>query len=320
MPASTAAVLICTRNRPIALRNTLASIAHQHAPSLRTIILVDASDATSFEKNQRTVERFTAGSVLHHRYEGAPSAAGQRNLGLQLLPDSVDVVFFLDDDVTLLVGCLRHLATALETTPEWGGVGAVELPAAAPPQATTARTSLLKRFFLIDHSRPGQVLLSGHVSSYSALQQTASPQPTQWLSTCCCAYRCSALRTIRFDEALHGALLEDRDFSYRVASSSNLAVIPKARFVHHRSPINRRSTRQFAYERAVQRYWFSAKNLDHPLRKPAYWWATIGHVMALLTSRKAEKWDALSGHVRGIRAVLTASDPLLRNSEKDVRH
>jgi GT2 family glycosyltransferase len=274
------------------------------------VIVVDASEPDVFLQNQQTTASFTAGPLQHHCYEGAPSAAAQRNQGLQLLPDDTEVVFFLDDDITLLSECLRNLAVALEMQPQWGGVGAVELTAPDAPLLPHA-PSVWKRLFLIDAARPGRVLSSGHVSLYNALPHDAPALSTQWLSTCCCAYRRSVLDTIRFDEALGGALLEDRDLSYRVATRWSLAVIPSARFVHHRSPINRKTARQFAYQRAVQRYWFVAKNIDHPLRKLAFWWATLGQAIAMLASARSEKRMALRGHLRGVRDILTRNHPLL---------
>ena len=309
MPPS--AVIICTRNRPEALRNTLNSIAGQNMAPAPAIVVVDASDAPTSRRNRQTAANCTTGPLHHHRYEGTPSAAAQRNQGLQLLPDGTEVVFFLDDDVTLLSDCLYNLAVALETKPRWDGVGAVELAAPDAPFRPHA-PSIWKRLFLIDDPRPGRVLPSGHVSPYNALPHDAPALPIQWLSTCCCAYRRSVFDSIRFDEALGGALLEDRDLSYRLATRRNLAVVPAARFVHHHSPINRRTVRQFAYERAAQRYWFVEKNIRHPLRKPAYWWATFGQTIALLTSARREKWAALRGHLEGVRDVLSNDHPLLR--------
>jgi len=132
------------------------------------------------------------------------------------------------------------------------------------------------------------------------------------MSTCCCIYDRSVFDKFQFDESLWGAMLEDLDLSYRISQQNSLAVVPWAEFIHHRSPLNRRTTRQSARDRTIQRYWFVEKNLNHPLRKPAFWWATVGQILAALVSPKTQKWEAMRGLLEGIRSILGRTHPLLR--------
>lgn len=314
MPNSTA--IICTRNRPEELRHTLRSIAEQDLSPPPSVLVVDASEQPSLSDNRKTSDDFSS-LVQHIKYDGPASAARQRNMGLRLLPDSTDIVFFLDDDITLRPGCLRHLVSALYSSPNPGGVGALEVSSKnqSPPRAPS-HSSFWRYLFLLDHPHPGRVLLSGRISSYSSPFGIHDDEPisTEWLSTCCCAYKVSVLDEIRFDDSLWGALLEDLDLSYRVSKSSLLKTVPESRFVHHRSPHNRRSVYQYAYDRLVQRYWFIEKNVDSPLAKPAFWWGTLGQLVASLLSPKGdEKWRALKGRLQGIREILFRSHPLLRS-------
>jgi GT2 family glycosyltransferase len=317
MPDS--AAIICTRNRPEALRQTLASVAEQDLPSPPNVLVVDASDSRSLSANQKAVDDFSP-LVEHIEYDGTPSAARQRNMGLCHLPDATDVVFFLDDDITLRPGCLRHLASALYSSPFPGGVGALEVPNKDQSASSVpSRSPFWKYLFLLDHPRPGRVLPSGRISSYSSPFRIYDDEPfsTEWLSTCCCAYKTSVLDEIQFDDSLWGALLEDLDLSYRVSKSSLLITVPESKFVHHRSPRNRRSVYQYAHDRLVQRYWFVDKNVDSPFAKPAFWWGTLGQLIAsLLSPKENEKWEALRGRLNGIREILFQSHPLLR-SETD---
>jgi GT2 family glycosyltransferase len=188
------------------------------------------------------------------------------------------------------------------------GVGAVE----HREQPSSGRSEWWRQIFLIDHPQPGRVLPSGHITSYDRVSQAADAFPTQWLSTCCCAYDRAVLRKIQFDGRLRGALFEDRDLSYRISQIGALAAVPRSTYVHHRSPINRRSAAQFSRDRLIQRYWFVNKNISHTSRWWAFWWATLGHLIALLVSSKGDKkWKALRGHLQGIREILSRNHPLL---------
>ena len=309
-----AAVIICTRNRPADLARTLRSIAAQDLSPSPVLLLIDASDTAAQHRNRNAAQHLVPGPVQHHAYAGVPSAAGQRNLGLRLLPDATEIVFFLDDDVTLQPDCLRRLAETLDATPGLCGVGAVESGTSASSPSSRLRAPQWRHLFLLNHPQPGRVLISGHISRYDGVSLGGAPVRTQWLSTCCCAYRRSAVDTVRFDEALSGALLEDLDFSYRIATTGPLYAEPTAHFTHHRSPLTRRSVFQLSYERTVQRYWFVEKNLRHPLRKPAFWWATLGQLLATATSPRPSKWAAFHGLLRGIQAILQRNHPLLRPS------
>jgi len=314
MPES--AAIIATRNRPRALRNTLTSIAAQDLSPRPIVILIDGSEEKIFRTNQSLIDRFSSFPIIHQRYSGEPSAAKQRNCGIRLLPPPIEIIFFLDDDISLHPGCLRRLVAALESSCELGGVGAIG-QTGLNSQETARSSSPWKHLFLLDHSQPGRVLLSGHVSRYSSIPRNASLTSVQWLSTCCCAYKRSVLDEHQFDEALSGALFEDRDLSYRIAKSYRLAAVPTARYTHHRSSIHRKSVSSFARERDVQRYWFIRKNMRRPLRYVAFWWATIGHLLAVLRSSKDQKWQALRGHLQGIEMILKRDHPLLRGSQLD---
>ena len=309
MPAR-AAVIVCTRNRPDALRKTLYSIARHAGMDALAILVMDGSDAAAQQQNAAALARLP--QARHLPFNGPPSAARQRNAGLRRLPEDAAVVFFCDDDITLHPHAFRHLADALRDDPARGGVGAFEHAPDDRPNAP-GRPGPWRSLFLLDHPRPGRVLASGHVSLYNtpAVRAAERPVAVQWLSTCCCAYRREAIDGMAFNEALEGALLEDRDFSYRVGERWTLAAVPSAQFVHHQSPINRRSVAQYAYARTIQRRWFVAQHSPPVVGPVAFWWSVVGELLARLTSRRPHRSASLRGLLRGVRDVLTRSHPLL---------
>lgn len=309
----TYAIAICTLNRPDDLARTIASIDAQSLPGPTTLVVVDASDASNAARNAQTVEQSSLAST-HHRYERPPSSAAQRNTAIDLLPPSVEVVFFLDDDVTLHPGYFVRLAECLESDPEIVGVGS-QLGNVPDRYVRSRRERRLRGLFFLDHPEPGRLLPSGRVSLYYDAPHT-EPFPVDWLPGCACAIKRWALDRERFDEALQGyALFEDRDLSVRLARHGRLFVEPRAVLDHHMSPVNRLSAERFQYRQIVNLRWIVGKCIAHPFGLAAYWWSVFGQALILLAAQRNGSEiarAALRGFLRGVRAVLLRDDPLLQ--------
>lgn len=309
--AFTEAVVIATRNRPDDLRRTLESIARQEKAEALLVLVIDGSDAEALDKN-KTTATLSSLKVGHLRYPGRPAGTRQRNYGIDHLPAGVEIVHFIDDDVTVQSGYFRRLAETLRAHPEAGGVGGLVLE---PEQGFAGNPHLwTKRLFMLDSRLPGRILLSGHTTP-AMTNGSDLCYPVEWLSTCASTYRHTVFNRYRFDPRAEGRSprLEDLDFSYRIGEKWSLLIKPGARLIHHCSSINRRDAERFAREAVVRRYWFIEKNIRHPLRKPAFWWSVLGQLLARLISRKPERNASLRGLMRGIRTVLRRDHPLLRN-------
>ena len=303
------AVVICTRNRPADLRRTLDSIEEQRGAVL--VVVVDASDAEPAAQNRRRTTRLAHSTYL--AYPEAPSLARQRNFGVDHLPPSVEVVHFVDDDVTVQPAYFRQLAEVLRRNPALGGVGGAVID---PRGGSTGCRERVKRLFLLSGAVAGRVLPSGTVVPAQVRgpnDPMGPPHRVQWLNGCA-SYRRAVLENTRFDPALSGyALGEDLDFSYRIGKAWKLAVVPQAQLVHHASEKNRYDAARFGRTRVIHQRWFMEKNIRHPLRKPAFWWSIVGRLLAVLTSDDKRKWAALRGLRQGIRTVWQRDHPLLRN-------
>jgi GT2 family glycosyltransferase len=324
------AIIVCTRNRPDDLRTTLASVVDAR-PASAVVHVVDASDPAEASENRSTVASLPD-AVRHVPYRDAPSLSRQRNFALDRLPTSIDVVHFIDDDVTVAPAYFSALARALNRTPSLGGVGGIVFE----PEGRRAHRpdSFARRVFLLSADRPGRVLPSGCTTPSqqvpAASLNEARPHPvaraaaggsayrTQWLVGCSCTFRRSLLERHRFSPALEGySMLEDLDLSYRVGREASLAVVPEARLIHRRAPANRHAVEEDRRARMIHRRWFVEKNLDHPLRTAAFWWGTLGKVAAAAASPSPTAGPALRGLLRGAQAVLRRNDPLLGASPRD---
>ena len=312
------AVVICTRNRPKELARTLESVAAQRGVQDRRVVVVDGSDPAEAERTAHVVQRGAdEGAPFHyHSYSGRPAATRQRNAGVDLLPESVEVVHFIDDDVTLHDGYFEALCNALTQNPALRGAGGVitrsNESSPRPPVHWT------HRLFLLRTDRPSRVLPSGHTTP-AWLTGDEQLQSAEWLSTCASSYRAEVFAEHRFDPAVEGPSprLEDLDFSVRVAQDGPLAVAPEARCIHRIAAQNRRDTAATTRERLVRRYWFVEKNMDRPGNRLAFWWSAVGQLVALVTSTKPESGAALRGHLRGLRQVWMRAHPLLREKPAD---
>ena len=306
------AVVICTRNRPTELARTLESVAEQSGAAHRLVIVVDGSDCDDAERTTEVVQKCRGKELpfRYHRYSRPPAGTRQRNAGVDLLPESVDVVHFIDDDVTLQAGYFDALHEALNRHPHLLGVGGIITESEGSSPRPPVHWG--HRLFFLRTDRPSCLLPSGQTTPAWPIGE-GDLQPAQWLSTCASSYRRRVFRTHRFDPEATGPSprLEDLDFSFRVAQDGGLAVIPEAECVHHVSPRNRRSSAATTREQIARRYWFIEKNLDHPSNRLAFWWSVVGQFVALVLSSDTDSGAALRGLLRGIRQVWTRDHPLL---------
>lgn len=309
-PNASEAVVICTRNRPEELTLTLQSIA-AHPPSVDLLLaVIDASDAEQRTRTRSLVEGFDALPSVHWPYTDMPSLARQRNMALDRLPPSVEIVHFIDDDVTVHAGYFEALSTVLHSHADIGGVGGrIHQPKAPPSPSTWPR-----RLFLLSSARDGVVLPSGCAESAQLNDPSSaplsSPISTEWLSGCSCTYRRDVLQRHRFASSMDGyALLEDLEFSYRVGQDTSLLVVPEATLTHRVSAQNRHNLSEYVYTAMVHRYWLVTTTLTPNAGTLPFWWAFVGEVLACASHPQGS--TKLRGLVRALKSLLTRDHPLL---------
>lgn len=306
------AIVICTRDRPDELRRTLASIA-AHPPDIDLLlVVVDASDPEARTRNRTLVGAFEPLPSAHWPYPKDPSLTGQRNYALDHLPSSVDIVHFIDDDVTVHADYFEVLSNVLRTHPRIGGAGGVIIESPmGPPSPWRER---LKRLFFLSHTEKGRVLPSGCTTTAQSpsTEDDAALRDTEWLSGCSSSYRRSLLERHRFDETLSGySMLEDLDLSYRIRQEARLVVHPNACLRHRRASGGRPDTEQYAYTETVHRRWFVERHFDGVGERWAYWWSRVGRFLAVARLPRSDRMDTLRGLGRGLWTVLTRDHPLL---------
>ncbi len=269
MPRPPLSVVIPTLDRPEAARAVALQCLEQ-APPNAEIVLVDQSRAAAVRDTAAWVVR-RADRRLQHlvlRPEGLPRA---RNAGLAATTGAV--VLFLDDDVTLLPGCLAsHLAGYRD--PTVGGVVGRILEDRLQPNAwwTTNRIGVGGRIRTrLDGPDPVEVAtLKGANMSVRRLAVTqAGP----------------------FDPGFAGtSLLEDADLSARLRKVGwRLRYCPDAGVRHHHHPTGGVRAEQ---PDAVHAEWWRFHNTARFIRKHRGW-AGLPPFLATFTAvavTRAAQW------------------------------
>jgi GT2 family glycosyltransferase len=308
-------VVICTRNRPDELAITLRSVAEQSGAEERAVLVVDGSDEQEARRTAHVVTKSLDGKcpVQYYRYPEPPAQTRQRNAAVELLPDSIDIVHFIDDDVLLRPGYFDELTGVLARNSALLGAGGIIIESQNFPSSPSS--SWAKRFFLLSARTPSRVLPSGRTTLPRPAEDDV--YPAEWLSTCSSSYRLSVLKRHRFDPDVEGPspTLHDLDFSFRVAQEGPLAIVSTATCIHRRSQSARRDFLSANRERVVRRYWFVTKNMDGPIHRLAFWWGVVGQFLARVFSSHPESASALRGLLKGIRVIWMRAHPLLRTDD-----
>jgi len=226
----TAALVVCTRNRPDDVDGVLTTIAAQTRMPDR-VVVVDAStnDTTRDVVAMHTPAWPRAQPPVYVASE--PSLSHQRCVGIAATP--CDVVLFVDDDVRLGTGYVQAVMEVFEDdgASSIGGVGGFMV------NAVPRRVQLLDRVFGLDSYEEGRVLPSGR--NTPLVTEPEGLLDVQWLSGAAMSYRRALLEVEPPDPAGFPFEGEDVDLSYRIGRHARLVVTPRAEYMHLVSSVNR---------------------------------------------------------------------------------
>jgi hypothetical protein len=114
-PIRTAALLICTRDRPQALADCLASCAAVAGPPALKIVVCVADNNERPQEDAIRIVGAHLGLDLRYGHEPERGYASVRNLALELaLAAGADIGVFMDDDSTAEAGLITAHAAALD--------------------------------------------------------------------------------------------------------------------------------------------------------------------------------------------------------------
>lgn len=234
-------VVICTRNRPQALAETLASIWPQsRRPD--ELILIDDGDLDAAVRDDVAAHCSRLGVRFLCEKNARPGLTPGRNLAARLATG--DVLFYLDDDVTCRPDCIERVA-ALFADPAIAGVTAT----IEEPRFECSRSA---RLYQLGYRIAAWWRIAPRTGPKGPppriLERPWVATRARWLSGAAMALRRTIVLEHPFDENLvEYALGEDREMGYRLASRYWLLESKLARVVHRRDGAARTENRRLGY-------------------------------------------------------------------------
>jgi len=241
-----------TKDRPEDIRRMLRSFEMQTRKPDQVIIIDAGIRPVSW-----VVDEFPDFKIDYLRWQQKPSAAAQRNGGIELLKDDIDLVCFFDDDQALypdaIENMLKFWKNSKNSSTNLKPLGAAGFLVATwkDDRPTSLKKSRLSEILGLYTRKPGGVARSGWQSIYHGAVGKKNLE-VEWMGGGAIVVERKVLEQCRFDEFFEGySYLEDLDFSYSVSRKYRLVVVADARFEHYQAPCGRGSG--FSFGRAEVR-------------------------------------------------------------------
>ena len=318
--------VICTRNRPQALRMSIPLLLAQTRPP-RRVIVVDSSD--DHEEVRRVVAEISAGAPCEVLVLSASRGSSvQRNAGLELV--EADVVFFPDDDSLCDPDYAEHVMRIYDrdTDRVIGGVTGTHRPRLRESKAGEAERPQIglgpKLRQLISPARgriERRLVLDPLISiAWEARARWTVPDwladaggtPNCWVRGCRMTFRTEAIRGVQgFDEHLRNyATFEDIHLGFAIGRTRIIAQAMGALVFHMQFPGGRGPARVRGATNIANRAYVVARHSEpgsiHRRRV-----VTFGAYRCLLYAAGGLLSGSHRDSFRGAFAVLRRVRPLL---------
>ena len=222
------AFVIATKDRPAELKRMLKSIESQSIDLdhiVMAIVIVDGG-----EKQVKNVAEENASLNIKYIRSLPPSAARQRNVGIQALGPEITLIGFLDDDVVLEYDAIKKMMDFWEEAPADLAGASFNMINHPSIFASWLKFQALPKNLGLYSKQKGRVLSSGFHTVIGFVKKDID---VQWLPTTAAIWRRGIFDNFKFDEWFKGySYLEDLDFSYRVGKRNKFVVIADAQYYH----------------------------------------------------------------------------------------
>ena len=221
-------VLICTKDRPQSLQNSIQSVLDQSILPAR-ILIIDSSSGKESNELVRAIKAETNINLTY--FHTLPGLTKQRNFGLANLLAGTELIHFIDDDAILYPDYIHQITKSFSEIPSALCIGGaiVNLP--------KHNIRKIKCYLGLDSPNEGTVLKNGiNVMNFSG----ENAREVDWVSGCSMSFRKEIFQILFFDENRKGnGVGEDVDFCLQVQKYGKIFWNPKAKLFHDQSPINR---------------------------------------------------------------------------------
>ena len=318
-------LIICTYQRPAAIKNLLRSIQEQEVYPDELLII----DGSQDDKTKSLVRDVNVSGLQYFKVdEKERGLTRQRNYGISKVSADSEVICFLDDDIVLTEAYFKNLLGTYEQKPDAVGVGGYIIDEVKWKQGNHpayeefemdgfkrelgSRNVLRKKLGLLSNRPPGFMPDFSNGLSTGFLPPTGKVYPVEFFMGGVASYSKELFDKIRFSSYFEGyGLYEDMDFCIRASRLGQLYVNTGARLYHHHEESGRPN--KFSYGKMVLRngwYVWRVKYPEPDLRASLKWHATallltlvrLGN--AVITSKRKEVLTESLGRMAGWWSLL----------------
>ena len=248
------AILIATRNRPVALRCLLDSVLASSIQPQQVIIVSSGQDIGD------VVREFAESlPIVHHHTESFGQIA-QKRIGVGIIAQEVNWCVFLDDDLVLDKNALKIAIETAITYPRTNVIGiGLGTPVTSRGTNLPVHLKILARLFQLSSNELGKVLRSGHANSYL---QSRCVIETQWLNGAA-IWRTEYARNYGMDlPSTPYAACEDLIFSYPLSKKGTLIYVPEAGVNFQETKLSNVDSFRVIEAASLWRFYFVSKHKE----------------------------------------------------------
>jgi len=286
-------LIICTYMRPQPLLRLLQSVKEQTLYP-NTILIIDGS---TDELTEAVFKKNTFKNVSYYKVDEANRGlTKQRNYGINLVNDNIEIICFLDDDTILGPNYFEVLMDTYKAKPMALAVGGyIDNEVAWQPEQSEkdhhhfyydgwqrtepSRFRIRRIFGLLPDAKPGFMPSFSHGRSVSFLPPSGKIYPVEQLMGGVASYRKKVFDTLSFSNYFEGyGLYEDADFSLRLSKLGHLYINTAARLAHYHEDSGRPNHYKYG-KMVIRNGWYVWRvKYDNPSFKARFKW----HATALL--------------------------------------
>jgi GT2 family glycosyltransferase len=265
-PQHRIAFIVPTKDRREDLGKLLASFSAQtRRPDL--LIVVDGGDDVI-----KDVCDAHADVPIEYLRCVPPGFTKQKNAGTRAVPDDVDLVGYLDDDIVLEPEAVERMLAFWEAADERTGGAEFHIT-----NTNFNAASFSTRLFGTNNGDGGAILRSGFNVVLDPVEKTTE---VAWLSGGATVWRKAVVDDVAHDEWFAGyGHMDDIDYSVSVAKHGwKMFIVADARLAHYERAITLEKEYPFGVYDTVNRYYLVKK---YPERFSAarWYWATVGKLL-----------------------------------------
>lgn len=285
--------IIPTRNRPDDLVKAVCSICAQTRQPDELIIVDQSRDKKSFTQVELIMLKNLQIKLIYIHDVSISGLVEAKHVGVALAKGAI--VCFLEDDVILEPDYLEQMEKGFDRHPEMIGCCGIISNTPSYPFGY----EFIFHFFHLGIFQDQRVGIHRRISRFEK-----GLVPSKMLSGGVSGWRHEVFSVVPFDIANGFHMLEDIDFSTRVAMyyGDRLYINPKARLEHWPSPLNREVLGPRQRRKLIEYIIYYRKRLDKRWATTSFIWLLLGLFFeAVLQALISRSFSILKGFFTGVR-------------------